>query len=308
MTDAPPTSPNPTLEAIRNKLRSATGPLKFTELKRALPNPTKIKPAKAFDGEVQRLLDAEVQEGRVFTYPIGGPKPTAYWGTDAAGAKAAIEAAVVTAAETPKTEAALAKVAFAADQKLAKTVVKELIATKRLHKHPGNLLGKHAPPALPPLEQPDNAKKLKALVASVKKLLDAAKVTPEVLLTVLRGKLIPAENATVPPVVVPPPFATHEPLAELTTERIRRELKSAYDELRNDVEGEDGAVEIRLLYHEAKKTLPDLSVAAFHRALQVMQQERALELHALNEVKRAQERHLAIEQNDRLLYFVLWGK
>jgi hypothetical protein len=111
----------------------------------------------------------------------------------------------------------------------------------------------------------------------------------------------PVQRAEPPPHTPPPP--TQPP----TTEQVRNALRQAYDELCLYVEFRDKLVEIPRLYHETVRRLPGgLSVASFHRELEALSNERQVELHKLNEVHQAKERHLAIEKGDRLYYYLYW--
>lgn len=116
----------------------------------------------------------------------------------------------------------------------------------------------------------------------------------------------PTETAATPtaPATAPVPIP---PTADaLPAEEFRRRLRDAYSELKLYKEFRDGLVEIPRLYHEATKRIPGLGVERFHRELEALSQERKAELHKLNEVQSAKERHLAIERNDRLYYYILW--
>ena len=89
-------------------------------------------------------------------------------------------------------------------------------------------------------------------------------------------------------------------------EALRRVIRTSYDELCHLVEFRDKLVEIPRLYHETSRRMPGLTLAAFHQELEALSKDNKLELHKLNEVQTAKERHLAIEKNDRLFYYVMW--
>jgi hypothetical protein len=105
------------------------------------------------------------------------------------------------------------------------------------------------------------------------------------------------------------PSAKPEPSATppaVTSETLRSEIHRAYDHLCLFQEFRDKLVEIPRLYHETVRRVPGLSVDRFHQELESLSRERQLELHKLNEVHAAKERHLAIEKDDRLYYYVFW--
>jgi hypothetical protein len=114
---------------------------------------------------------------------------------------------------------------------------------------------------------------------------------------------MPTPRASTPTPVAPPPAPRAEPA---TMEQVRTALRQAYDELCLYVEFRDKLVEIPRLYHETVRRLHGLSVERFHRELEALSNERKVELHKLNEVHLAKERHLAIEKDDRLYYYVYW--
>jgi hypothetical protein len=83
-------------------------------------------------------------------------------------------------------------------------------------------------------------------------------------------------------------------------------LRQAYRTLRQFHEFSDGLVPIPRLYHEARRSLPGLSVEAMHRELQALWDGRQLELKVLNEVRLATEPDKAIHRGENLYYFVYW--
>jgi hypothetical protein len=107
----------------------------------------------------------------------------------------------------------------------------------------------------------------------------------------------PAPTGTVP--TPPPPKPSHS---------LRDVLHAAYEKLTRFVEFQDGLVDLPRLYQEAKRTQPDLTVAAMHRELKDLWAARELELQILNEVHRATEPDKGIWHNDSLLYYVFWKR
>jgi hypothetical protein len=89
---------------------------------------------------------------------------------------------------------------------------------------------------------------------------------------------------------------------------LRPVLRTAYDKFIHFVECKDGLVDFPRLYHEAKRTLPGLTVAELHRELEALWAAREVELHVLNEVHLATEPDLGIRKNNKLLYFVYWNR
>jgi len=116
---------------------------------------------------------------------------------------------------------------------------------------------------------------------------------------------------TLPPAPKPEPAPSPRPSippTPPTEEALPDVLRKAYEKLCLYVEFRDGLVEMPRLYHEARKTLPGLSVKAFHDAVMALWDRRELELHVLNEVERAVEPDKAIEHHDKLYYYVLWKR
>ncbi len=85
-------------------------------------------------------------------------------------------------------------------------------------------------------------------------------------------------------------------------------LHEAYEKLCRFVDYQDGLIPLNRLYHEAVKSLPELSVATFHRQLLDLWDRRDLDLHVLNEREQATEPDLGIEHNGKLYYHVLWKR
>ncbi|HUR55326.1 MAG TPA: hypothetical protein VMZ71_14425 [Gemmataceae bacterium] len=311
--------------AIRDAvMEAATEPKSLAALKTAAKAVTKADTKFA-----AAVVDELVAAGQLHAHPKGktfGKNPPPLIDDPVK-----VTAALVGAAASPQPLAALVK-ATVATTKAGKAFVEGIangLIDNQLFAHAPTrgktpLYGTQKPRVVPPLERKENAGAFSKLVAAATKLLTGAGVTADELVTALRAKLAGAPPADftishaaeklatsphAPPAAPPPPLVVPKPPdapAPLTSERIRTALKSAYDLLRNYVEGEDGMVEIRRLYHEVKKSLPALSVSEFHRELTALQQQWVLELHSLTEVQHAKEPELAIHQNDRLLYFVMW--
>jgi hypothetical protein len=83
-------------------------------------------------------------------------------------------------------------------------------------------------------------------------------------------------------------------------------LRQAYRTLRQFAEFNDGLVPIPRLYHEARRSMPNLSVEALHRELQTLWERRDLELKVLNEVRMATEPDKGITRGENLFYYVFW--
>jgi|GEM_PF-6097119 len=239
-----------------------------------------------------------------------------------------VRGSLLDAATTPQTLAQLVAAAVEAtkaDKKFVTDQANKLITEQQLHKHGAAKnapLGREKPKPPHPLEIDPGKKAYMALVTAAKKVREVAPaVSLDELLKRLQAALsgdaatpqLVKPEAISPPVAPPvsPPIVAPKPefpSRHLTPELIRKTLKAAYDELILFPEFESGQVEIRRLYHMAKRNLPELTVAQFHHELEALHREHVVELHALNEVQRAQERELAISRNDRLLYFVMWRK
>ena len=107
-----------------------------------------------------------------------------------------------------------------------------------------------------------------------------------------------AATTAVPSSQVSPPPTPQESLAAV--------LRRAYRTLKQFAEFNDGLVPIPRLYHEARRTLPHLSVEALHRELQSLWDRRELELKVLNEVRQATEPDKGITRGEDLFYYVFW--
>ncbi len=134
------------------------------------------------------------------------------------------------------------------------------------------------------------------------------------ILPVLRGVLArvsegpPAPQST-PPAPTPAPPAEPRragPAVEVSRDALRQAMRAGYDELRNLLEFRNGLVELPPLFDEVNGRVPGLTVQRFHAELATLQAERRVELHVLNEVAAADRPELAIRQNDRLYYYIMW--
>jgi hypothetical protein len=120
----------------------------------------------------------------------------------------------------------------------------------------------------------------------------------------LRSQLeraVPSEASPEPRPAAPSPGARTTP-----TPSLRTVLRQAYDDLCQLIDFQDRLVPLPRLYHQARQALPSLSVEAFHTELQLLWDQRVLELQILNEVRMATEPDKAIRRGDNLYYFVLW--
>jgi len=115
----------------------------------------------------------------------------------------------------------------------------------------------------------------------------------------------PVPSRPAPPAAAPPQ-TSHSSAAAAEKVELGQVLKDAYEDLCLLVEFEDRLIPLPRLYHQAKFSMPSLTVAAFHQKLQQLWDERVLELQGINEVRTAAEPDKAIQRGDRLLYFVIW--
>src|SRR5262245_35437420 len=68
-------------DLVRSKLEEAPAPLTLKDIAKGFPNPQKLKPPAAL-AEVQKHLDEDVSQGRVFGYPSGKKGEVRYWTKD----------------------------------------------------------------------------------------------------------------------------------------------------------------------------------------------------------------------------------
>ena len=319
------------MSALKTKLKAAGVPM--------------TGKGKIGDADIQAAVDAHVGEGKAFVHPTKSEDKPTYWHTayvsktDKAAEKAAEKERAAAAklkatqkAKSDKVSAALrAKVsalgnklvsekqlgqpkatAMPAEQEAFKTTLAALLDEHKLHRY-GEKFGTSPPVVTHWYETGPLKKTFGDAVKALQKLLDSGKVEFEGLAALFKEKLgakssdhevveptaptTPTVQPPVAPEVKPPPAAHHY---------LRTELKKAYDHLCRFAEFKHGRVEIRRIYHQVKQSMPGLEVADFHKELLDLSRGRVLELHVLNEVKEAQERELAIERNERLLYYVIW--
>jgi hypothetical protein len=74
------------------------------------------------------------------------------------------------------------------------------------------------------------------------------------------------------------------------------------------VEFQDRLVELPRLFDKAREELPGLTTAQFHDELLALEDERAVELHILNEVHAAKRPDLGIRRGNALYYYAFWKR
>jgi hypothetical protein len=114
------------------------------------------------------------------------------------------------------------------------------------------------------------------------------------------------QGASTAPGPPPAPRTSPPPTQPARQESLPQVLRTAYERLCCFREFQDGLVEIPRLYHEARRSLPSLTVGAFRGELESLWNARTVELHILNEVREAAESDKAIRRDDKLYYFVYW--
>ncbi|MDB5308406.1 MAG: hypothetical protein JWO38_2608 [Gemmataceae bacterium] len=299
--------------AIREEaLRLAATPAPLADLKKKAGAVAKGADA----GFVETVLRDLIAGATLFEHPPKKPNGPQLLGTKEyrhPNDKPAVTEALLAAAEAPLPLKDLVKAVVGttkADKEFVGSVAAELIGAGQLHEHaPAKgktpLYGREKQDPLHFLNVDPGKKAFAGLVAAADKVIKAVSgVTIDQILHRLRAALV--DRPTPPP--APEPDAVVKPPHphELTSEKIRKGLKDAYDELCLDVEFQDKVVEIPRLFHEAARVLPGLTVHQFHRELQSLQHDHGVELQAINEVQRAKEPELAIHHGCRLLYFVVW--
>ncbi|MCE9531202.1 MAG: hypothetical protein K8T89_08785 [Planctomycetes bacterium] len=192
--------------------------------------------------------------------------------------------------------------------------LKELTAAGTLHVHgKGKALtyAKFPEPKLAWYETAPHGKAFAALLTGARKLVDVGAANVEELLRALQEKLGQTSDARRTTIVeIPPAPSVSEPLVveppPPPVSDLRTTIHEAYDYLCKFVEFRDKIVEIRRLYYEVLERMPGLTVPAFHAELEALNREWQIELRQLNEVEQAKDRHLAIERDDRLYYYIRW--
>jgi hypothetical protein len=318
-------------------LQAAATPQTLAQLKKAAKSATTKHHAKAAEQLVEQMIAAgELHahtSGKSPRYSRDRPRPR--------NDPEKVRAALLRAAEPPKTLAQLVKLAVSetqAEKKFVESEVHKLIAQGLLHQQGPQKsapYGRQKPTPPHPLEVAPGKTEFSKLVTAAQKLLTKIPtVSLEELLDRLRAALtgqpvpterrIPADTAKPAPTIpaphttssrlesvgMPPPVvastASVSPPPTLTSESLRASIKEAYEELCLDPDFRDRLVEIRRLYRRLQRKHPDLAVDDFHRELLHLERHRIVELHDLNEVQQAKEPELAIRRNDRLLYYVIW--
>jgi hypothetical protein len=184
------------IDAIHVRLQQAPAPLKLADVAKGLPRPKNTKSAE-FGEEVRKLLDEEVRLGRTFCYPSAKNAAPRYWARDE---KQVLRDKALELAEIPRPfpalKTALGKAVKGADGVFVEAVVRELVRDDKLFEHPpksrrgGPLFGSSPPPPpLPPLESAKHKKALDKLVTACRKLLAAAAVKADDLLSILRERV-----------------------------------------------------------------------------------------------------------------------
>ena len=136
--------------------------------------------------------------------------------------------------------------------------------------------------------------------------LGAGGVTLDQVVSALRERFGASPSVAGPPPAVAPPVTLPAVPAPVAAPDLEVTLRAAYDYLCQFVEFRDRLVELPRLYHETVKRVPALTVEAFHNELARLSNAYLIELHVLNEVRMAEEPHLAISRNDRLYYYARW--
>ncbi len=182
-------------------------------------------------------------------------------------------------------------------------LLKQLVAEKKLFAYAGGKYSRKEPKRIEWYETPAHKKSFEALLKATNKVMDSDGVTVDQVFAALRAKLAQSPPAAKPVLKLHEPSVdTHPP--EVPPHDLRTVLKQAYDHLCQFVDHR--LVELRAVYHQAVKTHPELTAGEFHRTLWEMHTERILELHVLNEVKKALEPNLAIERDHHLYYYMIW--
>ena len=290
---------------VREAVRAAAAPVTLAEVKETLTAagvPLPGKP-KVIDARIQRELDAE----GVYTHPAGTAKgKPKYWHRPPPTVAERVEATVRAkldalghAAATPSQlgkpggKSATPEAARAFDAILAR-----FLGEGKLFRQ-GAKYTTQEPPRPKWHESSAHRAEYKKLAAAVAKLVGTGAVTLDQIVAALREKF----GATLPD-APPPPVAPPVPGADAP--ELGAALRAAYDHLCKFVEFRDRLVELPRLYHEARKRLPALTVEAFHGELSRLSRAYLVELHVLNEVRTAEEPHLAILRDGRLYYYARW--
>ncbi len=190
------------IDEIRDKLRNAPAPLKLAEIARGLKK-SRSETAAEFEARVRLQLDEEIRLGRMFVYPSGKEGMNRYWSKDE---KLVLRDRAAQLAAAPLRLAALqsklAREIKGTEPAFVERLIGEWIRDKQLFEHPAKsktspaLIG--ARPAPSPLEQARHKRTMERLTRECRKVLAAANVQAEELLTILRQRLAePAPAALV---------------------------------------------------------------------------------------------------------------
>ncbi len=193
-------------------------------------------------------------------------------------------------------------------------VVDQLLAAGKLFEHPGGKYGSFAPKKVEWYEKPAYKKAFEKTLKATRELLQIGDVTQEDFITTLQLKLQeappapPVAKSKTEPAEAPAPTTPTAPAEKpATTHDLPTIIKAAYDHLRKFPEFHDGMVDLPSLFHETKNRHESLTEQQYHDAIWQLNMDKKIQLHTMNEVQLAKEKHLAIYRDDRLYYFALWN-
>ena len=312
MSTAPLSEVSTLTAKVREVIGAAAAPLELSKVKAALklagvPFTGKHKVS---DERIQRELDGE----GVHRHPPGTAKgKPKYWHrapqTVAEQVEAVVQAKLATLGDKPATPAQLGKPKSPDAIQAFDAIVERLRAEGKLFKL-GAKYTTQEPPKPKWYESSTHKTDYNKLAALATKLVNTGAVTLDQIVTALRDKFGAAPKVSPPPAALPPvapPPAVAPPVVEaVAAPDLGVALKAAYDHLCKFAEFKDRLVELPRLYHETRKRLPTLSVEAFHGELTRLSKAYLIELRVLNEVRTAEEPHLAISRDDSLYYYARW--
>lgn len=234
-TSTAPTAAAPGLaEAVRAKLAATTHPLKLAEVLKGLPKPKKAR-KEDLEAEVREILEAEVQQARLFRHESGKGGEARYWHRDE---KRHLQEKALALATTPLALNALrtklAREVKGVDAAFVEAVVRELVGDDQLFEHPaktkagGPLFGATPPP--PILETDRHKKAVAKLAADCEKLLKASGATADALFQALRQRL--SISPTPPP---PTPTEPDTTLVDLILKAVANSPVVSLAELRREM-------------------------------------------------------------------------
>ena len=193
-------------------------------------------------------------------------------------------------------------------------VVDQLLSDDKLFEHAGGKYASFAPKKVEWYEKPAYKKAFEKTLKATRELLQLGNVTQEEFIASLQFKLQegPTEKPKTEPVSQPaaapaPATPTAAPEKPVTTPDLPTIIKAAYDHLRKFPEFRDGMVDLPSLFHETKNRFDSLTEKQYHDAIWQLNTQKKIQLHELNEVHKAQEKHLAISKDDRLFYYLFWN-